>query len=50
MNITNIIYKMRDQDKSVYKNKIYFILDNIRGKLQNALGIEVIRAGIGNKV
>jgi len=29
---------------------MYFVLDKIRGKLQNALGIEVIRAGIGDKV
>ena len=29
---------------------MYFVLDNIRGKLQNALGMEVIRAGIGDKV
>lgn len=41
---------MRDKNKSIYKNKICFILDNIRGKLQDALGIKVIRAGIGDKV
>jgi len=38
------------RDKNKFMCRIYFILDNIRGKLQNALGIEVIRAGIGNKV
>lgn len=31
-------------------NKTCRILDNIRGKLQEVLGVRVIRAGIGNKV
>jgi hypothetical protein len=34
----------------VCENNICYVSDNIRGKLQDALGLKVIRAGIGDKV
>jgi len=34
----------------VCENNVCYVSDNIRGKLEDALGLKVIRAGIGDKV
>ncbi|TGZ55071.1 receptor-type tyrosine-protein phosphatase-like N [Temnothorax longispinosus] len=45
-----VTFKVVQNDKNYNATDVANSIDNIRGKLQNELGIEVIRAGIGNKV
>ncbi|KAG5321895.1 PTPR2 phosphatase, partial [Pseudoatta argentina] len=44
-----VTFKVIQNDKNYNATDVVNNIDNIRGKLQNALGIEVIRAGIGDK-
>ncbi|XP_011062953.1 PREDICTED: receptor-type tyrosine-protein phosphatase-like N isoform X1 [Acromyrmex echinatior] len=44
-----VTFKVIQNDKNYNATEVVNNIDNIRGKLQNALGIEVIRAGIGDK-
>ncbi|XP_072765719.1 receptor-type tyrosine-protein phosphatase-like N isoform X1 [Anoplolepis gracilipes] len=44
-----VTFKVIQNDKNYNATDVVNNIDNIRGKLQNALGVRVIRAGIGNK-
>ncbi|XP_018342350.1 PREDICTED: receptor-type tyrosine-protein phosphatase N2 isoform X1 [Trachymyrmex septentrionalis] len=44
-----VTFKVIQNDKNYTVTDVVNSIDNIRGKLQNALGMEVIRAGIGDK-
>ncbi|XP_018395926.1 PREDICTED: uncharacterized protein LOC108774340 isoform X2 [Cyphomyrmex costatus] len=44
-----VTFKVIQNDKNYNATDVVNSIDKIRGKLQNALGIEVIRAGIGDK-
>ncbi|XP_011875923.1 PREDICTED: uncharacterized protein LOC105566484 isoform X2 [Vollenhovia emeryi] len=45
-----VTFTVTPNEKNYNATDVVNNIDNIRGKLQNALGIEVIRAGIGDKV
>ncbi|XP_011688664.1 PREDICTED: uncharacterized protein LOC105450504 [Wasmannia auropunctata] len=44
-----VTFKVVENDKNYTATDVVNSIDKIRGKLQNALGIQVVRAGIGDK-